>query len=130
EWKKTHWVDGREPAGILSDSFLFTRWSTTYSNANRGRANAMSSALLCYNFLSRDINIDASINLADPDEVANATKKNEACASCHKTLDPLAAYFAGFRPQYVPSFEQQYPIVFYTEPLSDVFARAEPGYFG
>jgi hypothetical protein len=130
EWRKTHFTDGREHAGILSDSFLFTRWSTTYSNANRGRANAMSTALLCYDFLSRDISIDASINLADPDEVANATKKNEACASCHKTLDPLAAYFAGFRPQYVPSFEQQYPVVFYTEPLSDVFARAEPGYFG
>jgi hypothetical protein len=130
EWKVTRYTDGREHAGILSDSFLFTRHSTTYSNANRGRANAMSSALLCYDFLSRDINVDASINLADPDEVKNATKKNQACASCHSTLDPLAAYFAGYRPQYVPSFEQSYPIVFNTGPLAEIFSASEPGYFG
>jgi hypothetical protein len=130
EWKETKYADGREHAGILSDSFLFTRHSTTYSNANRGRANAVSSALLCYDFLQRDITIDATINLADPDEVANATKKNAACASCHTTLDPLAAYFAGFRPQYVPSFEQSYPVVFDTAPLASVFSRAEPAYFG
>jgi hypothetical protein len=130
EWRKTHFADGREHAGILSDSFLFTRHSTTYSNANRGRANAVSSALLCYDFLQRDITIDATINLADPEEVANATKKNEACASCHQTLDPLAAYFAGFRPQYVPSFEQSYPIVFNVAPLAKIFSRAEPAYFG
>src|SRR5262249_7754267 len=120
----------REHAGILSDSFLFTRFSTTYSNSNRGRANAMSTALLCYDFLSRDINVDASINLADPEEVKNATKKNQACASCHSTLDPLAAYFAGFRPEYVPSFEQTYPIIFNTGPLAEVFSASEPGYFG
>lgn len=130
EWKETHYVDGREESGILSDSFLFTRHSTTYSNANRGRANAISSALLCYDFLQRDITIDATINLADPAEVADATKKNAACASCHTTLDPLAAYFAGYRPQYVPSFEQSYPVVFDTAPLASVFSRAEPGYFG
>jgi hypothetical protein len=130
DWRETHYMDGREHSGILSDSFLFTRHSTTYSNANRGRANAVSSSLLCYDFLTRDISIDASINLADPEEVANATKKNQACASCHQTLDPLAAYFAGYRPQFVPSFEQQYPVIFNTEPLSDVFVKAEPGYFG
>jgi hypothetical protein len=129
-WTETKYADGREHAGILSDSFLFTRHSTTYSNANRGRANAVSSGLLCYNFLQRDITIDASINLADPDEVADATRKNAACASCHQTLDPLASYFAGFRPQYVPSFEQSYPIVFNIEPLASVFSKAEPAYFG
>jgi hypothetical protein len=130
EWSPTRYIDGREHAGVLSDSFLFTRHSTTYSNANRGRANAVSSALLCYDFLQRDITIDASINLADPDEVAHATRKNAACASCHQTLDPLAAYFAGFRPQYVPGFEQSYPVVFNTHPLAKVFSSAEPAYFG
>jgi hypothetical protein len=130
DWSPTKYTDGREHAGILSDSFLFTRHSTTYSNANRGRANAVSSALLCYDFLQRDITIDASINLADPDEVANATRKNAACASCHQALDPLASYFAGFRPEYVPTFEQSYPVVFDTAPLASVFSNAEPAYFG
>jgi hypothetical protein len=130
DWQETHYTDGREHAGILSDSFLFTRHSTTYSNANRGRANAISSALLCYDFLSRDINLDASINLADPGAVANAARKNPACVSCHQTLDPLAAYFAGFRPQYLPAFEASYPITFNTAPLANVFSVAEPGYFG
>lgn len=130
DWVETKYGDRREHAGILSDSFLFTRHSTTYSNANRGRANAVSSALLCYDFLQRDITIDASINLADPDEVANATRKNPACQSCHNALDPLASYFAGLRPEYVPTFEQSYPIVFDTAPLASVFSSAEPAYFG
>lgn len=130
EWTETRYPDGREHAGILSDSFLFTRHSTTYSNANRGRANAISSALLCHDYLTRDVEIDSGIDLANPDAVADATKTNAACASCHQTLDPLAAFFAPHRPQYVPSFEQSYPIIFNTAPLASVYAKSEPSYFG
>ncbi len=49
-WQTTKWEDGRGNAGILSDSWLFQRHSSTLSNANRGRANAMSKALLCHDF--------------------------------------------------------------------------------
>jgi hypothetical protein len=130
EWDVAHYRDGREHAGILSDSMVFTRHSTTLSNKNRGRAAAISRGLLCYDFLTRGIEVDASINLADPEEVANAVQKNTACAGCHQTLDPLAAFFGSFHPIYVPSQVESYPFPFYTPGLSQLFTVGEPGYFG
>jgi hypothetical protein len=109
EWQVTQWNDGRPRAGILSDPWVFSRHNSTPSNANRGRANAISKALLCYDFLSRDIEIDASINLADPEMVKNAVVDNDACASCHQALDPLAAFFADYFPIYVADQFTTYP---------------------
>jgi hypothetical protein len=103
EWVQTQWTDGRGNAGILSDSWLFQRHGSTTSNANRGRANAISKALLCYDFADRDIVLDASIDLADPDAVADAVVANPACASCHQGLDPLASFFQDYVPQFLPS---------------------------
>src|SRR5688572_28442775 len=77
-WELSSWEDGRGNAGILSDGWMYQRHSSTISNANRGRANALSRSLLCYDFASRDVELDASINLADPDEVANAVVENAA----------------------------------------------------
>ena len=102
EWIETSWEDGRENAGILSDSWLYHRHSSTRSNANRGRANAISRALLCNDFATRDIELDVSIDLADPEVVANAVEANPTCAGCHQTLDPLASFFRGFFPLRVP----------------------------
>ena len=107
-WEVTAWQDERDQAGILSDPWLFQRYQSTVSNANRGRANAISRALLCYDFLSRDIEVDASVNLADPDAVANAVVENPACASCHQGLDPLAGFLRDWAPVYVPS-DVEYP---------------------
>jgi len=129
-WQKGQFEDGRPHAGILSDSMLFTRHSTTYSNSNRGRANAVARSLLCYDFLERDITVDATINLADPKEVANAVRTNSACASCHQTLDPLASYFGAFHPIYVPSDITSYPFKHYLPALSAAFTTSEPAYFG
>ncbi len=130
-WETSAWQDEREHAGILSDPWLFQRHNSTLNNANRGRANAISRALLCYDFLSRDIEVDASVNLADPDEVANAVVDNAACASCHQALDPLASFFGDWSPVYVPA-EVEYP---HDSFLPDVFEQSgvtlrDPGYFG
>ena len=130
EWQVAHYADGRAHAGILSDSFLFTRHSTTFSNKSRGRANLISRALLCYDFLSRGIAVDTGIDLADPEQVANAIENNGACASCHQTLDPLASYFASFYPIYVPADLEQYPFRVYRAGVPQVFSVTEPGYFG
>lgn len=129
-WQQTHYLDGRPTSGILSDSFLFTRHTTTLSNKGRGRANAISRALLCYDFLSRSIPLDASIDLADPDAVADAVRNNPACVSCHQTLDPLAAFFAGYRPIYVPTQQTTYPVAFMREALRPLLQTSEPNYFG
>jgi len=103
EWVETRWEDGRGNAGVLTDSWLFQRHGSTASNANRGRANAISRALLCYDFAERDIVLDSNIDLADPDAVADAVQQNPACASCHQGLDPLASFFQDYFPQFLPS---------------------------
>lgn len=135
-WEVTQWQDERDQAGILSDPWLFQRYQSTVSNANRGRANAISRALLCYDFLSRDIEVDASVNLADPDAVANAVVENPACASCHQGLDPLAGFLRDWSPVYVPSdvdypFDPYLPGVFEdigaTVRDSNFFGRAGEG---
>jgi hypothetical protein len=130
EWQVTTYEDGRQPAGILSDSALFMRHSTTQSNQNRGRANAVSRALLCYDFLSREIPIDSSIDLADPDAVAHALRENPACVSCHQTLDPLASFFADYFPIFVPADVDAYPFRFYAPELAPYFQPGERAFFG
>ena len=130
-WTTTQWPDERANAGILSDPWIYQRYGSTLGNANRGRANAISRALLCYDFLSRDIEVDASVNLADPDEVANAVVENAACASCHQALDPLASFFKDWSPTYVPA-DVDYPHDPY---VTDVFPNSgvvmrDAGYFG
>ncbi len=129
-WEQTRYQDGRAHAGVLSDSWLFTRHSTTSSNKNRGRANVISRALLCNDFISRQLEVDSSINLADEDEVADAVVANPACASCHQTLDPLASYFGSFHPIYVASDIEEYPFEFFVPELGDFYTVRSPAYFG
>jgi hypothetical protein len=135
-WELTEWTDGRGNAGILSDGWLYQRHSSTVSNANRGRANAISRALLCYDFAARDVELDASINLADPDEVADAVVQNEACASCHQALDPLASFFRSNYPLYVPGDPMSVPSYPHTTYVPDIFPTylgvqmRDPSYFG
>lgn len=132
-WELTEWQDERAGAGVLSDPWLYQRYQSTVSNANRGRANAISRALLCYDFLSRDIEVDSSVDLADPEAVGNAVVDNDACASCHQGLDPLAGFLKDWFPVYVPSDpETIYPFDPYViDIFSDIGATVrDPGYFG
>ena len=104
-WEVTAWADGRENAGVLADSWLWQRHQSTDSNANRGRANAVASALLCSDFLATPIDVDVNIDLSDPNAVSEAVQQNPSCAACHAQLDPLASYFRGFNPGYVPELQ-------------------------
>lgn len=140
EWQVVRWgqpsdpaISPRPSAGILSDPWLFQRHSSTNSNANRGRANAVSRALLCYDFLSRDIELDSSVNLADPNVVQNAVVQNAACASCHQTLDPLASFLQGHFPIYVPEQIPAYPFNSYFPDVFEAVLQIEmrdPAFFG
>ena len=130
EWQITHYEDGRPAAGILSDSYVFNRHATTYSNRNRGRANAMSTALLCFDFLSREIELDATIDLADDEAVRYAVQNNPACVSCHQTLDPLASYFAAYNPLFVGFNVESYPLRFLTPEYQSLLAVSQPAFFG
>ncbi len=113
-WERTPYTDGRPAAGVLSTSALHHRWRSTGNNFNRGRANEISRALLCHDFLAADIMVDTSVDLSDPDVVANAVIANSSCAGCHQTLDPLASYLFAFRGSLAPNAVDAYPVTYYT----------------
>ncbi|HEY8375525.1 MAG TPA: hypothetical protein VIK91_03505, partial [Nannocystis sp.] len=119
-------------AGVLADSWVFQRHGSTRTNANRGRANAIARAFLCVDFTDRDLDVDSNINLADPDAVADAVKKNPTCAACHQTLDPLASFFWGYKTTIVPLLFP-YPHDHYAEGYFSTVLfvpRSDPRYFG
>ena len=134
-WMESEYTDGRPVgAGILASTSFYTRWTTTDSNQNRGRANAWTRAVLCYDFFTRDIIVDTNINLADPNVVNNAVRTNPSCVGCHQSLDPLASHFFGyFIPEDVGEGERSYPIKTYSADLENRWQQGtgrDPGYFG
>lgn len=133
DWKLTAWNDGRPAAGVLDDSYLFWRFRSTGFNYNRGRANEVSKALLCYDFLSNDIVFDGTVDLADPNAVANAVVGNASCNGCHQSLDPLASFFFGYTGNLVPQNINSYPVKLYrpqTEGQWSTTNQRAPSYFG
>lgn len=132
-WQVARWPDGRPAAGILSSSAMWLRHESNGFNFHRERANLVARALLCHDFLSRDVPIDGTVDLADPGVVAHAVSTRPECASCHQGLDPLASYFFGMRG-FVPLFQlERYPIAMWMPGEQDRWMDASgrpPGYFG
>jgi hypothetical protein len=124
------WNDQRPVAGILSSSGLWARHQSAGSNYNRGRANLISRALLCFDFLHSDINIDTSVDLANPQAVQNALRDNPACVGCHQALDPLATTIFGFQKN---ARYATYPVPMWRADWVDDWIGASdrpPAYFG
>jgi hypothetical protein len=95
-WQPAKYTDGRPAVGILTTNSLWWRYTSTDSNANRKRANAISRTLLCSDYLSRPIEFDRNLNLLDEGAVTDALRTDPACISCHNTLDPIASSLFGF----------------------------------
>lgn len=121
-WSRCRWVEqGRGGAGVLSSGAFFLRWQSAAGNLHRGRANAVSTAFLCYDFLANDISLDGvDIDFADPAVVADAVRESPACASCHDSLDPLSSFFFGYRGRLLfNQIEQQsWPLPWYVPPFA------------
>lgn len=90
------YTDQRPMAGVLTMNAMWWRHTSTEENANRGRANALSEALLCESYLDRPIAFPREIDLTDSASIHRAIRDNQACAACHSTLDPLASHLYGF----------------------------------
>jgi len=133
QWERTQWTDGRGAAGVLASTVLYHRWRSNGFNYQRGRANQISRAFLCHDFLHADIVVDTSIDLSDPDAVSNAVVENKSCAGCHQTLDPLASYLFPFRNQLNPGQITSYPVEFYSADRIDQWKftnKRPPLFFG
>ena len=72
---------GAYAAGLLTTPIFLTKYAT-----RRARAHAVYQAFLCKDFIAGSTPITASEN---PD-----LAKRPGCATCHATLEPMAAFFA------------------------------------
>lgn len=95
-WAEARWTDGRPAVGVLASNTVWWRWPSNGDNHHRGRANQITRALVCQDLLERDVSFPPDLDLTDPATVADALRENEACASCHVTLDPIASALFGF----------------------------------
>ncbi len=136
-WQRTSWqtaVEPRPAAGILSSSLWYFRYRSAGANYHRGRANSITRALLCHDYLSADIAVDTSIDLSDPDVVANAVVANPSCAGCHQTLDPLGSLLFGFRNNPNVGAFDTFPVTAFYQPnrerLWNTTTKRPPGYYG
>jgi len=102
-------MDDRPAAGILAESSLFMRYESAGANYNRGRANAITTALLCHDFQSLDIEVDG-VDLSDPDAVNEAVTELPECSGCHHTLDPIASNLFGHFPKFNNMQFDQFPL--------------------
>ena len=131
EFLPSHYTDGREHAGVLTMTTLWTRYPSAGVNSNRHRANAVSRILLCDDYLARPVSfartqIDA-LTSGDPEDVIRDTP---TCQSCHSSLDPLAAHFYGFWWEVDGDFRDQTTYRPEDEPMWRDHANKPPGYFG
>ena len=118
------------PPGILATNSLWWRYMSTTSNANRGKANAISKILLCNDYLSKTIEFDRSVNLLDEDAMNDALKTNPGCATCHNSLDPLASFHWG---TYYTDYQSPSDLKYYhpeREHLWQSYGDIEPAYYG
>ncbi len=124
--------DGRPASGVIASFVLPSRFTSNVANAQRGRANALSRALLCEDFLDRPIDFPEDIPLANSTLIENAIKNVDACQACHATLDPLASHLWGLYT--VPAGDLIWDN--FTDYLGDMESvwmsttGVPPGYFG
>lgn len=128
-WQPARYTDGRPAAGVLATNGMWWRYTSTTSNANRKRANAVSRIFLCNDYLVRPIEFDRNVNLLDEGAVAEAVKTSPACVNCHDSLDPFSAYFFGFwwfdaTPIEAASYHPE------RELLHRDYLGVEPAYYG
>ncbi len=99
EWQEARWSDGRPMAGLLSSSGLWNRYRSGPVNHQRRRAAFVSDKLLCDPISERDVVVPTDLDFADWDAVNEAIWYDPGCVACHQSLDPLGAFFWGFRGQ-------------------------------
>jgi hypothetical protein len=125
-WQVTTYTDGRPLAGVLSDPWMHVRHASTETNRQRARAAHLARALLCVDYMGREVEVSDDADLTAGGR--NAIEDNPVCVSCHQTLDPLGAAFAPYRGVITPEFTFRYPIDEYRPNLAADYDT--PAYYG
>ena len=90
----------------------------------------VSRALLCSDFLVGDLGVEASLDLADPNDLDDAVVDNPACAACHTHLDPLASFIPFLEDWSVAAMT--YPMALFDDQPDhwEGLSGRPPSYFG
>jgi len=129
-WEPASYTDQRPMAGVLSTNALYWRYMSTSSNANRGRANAISRILLCHDYLTIPVEFERDVNLLDGDAVEEALRSNTGCVGCHASLDPIASYLWGFFYYDYDSYLDTTSYHPERELLYETYTQTPPGWYG
>ncbi|MCA9437448.1 MAG: DUF1592 domain-containing protein, partial [Candidatus Omnitrophica bacterium] len=82
QWLRGRYLDGRQHAGVLSQTSFFYRYNNTITNKNRHRANNVTRMFLGDDHLLR--NVGSELRIADPEQdFLDLTLSNPACLACH-----------------------------------------------
>ncbi|MCB9741439.1 MAG: DUF1585 domain-containing protein [Alphaproteobacteria bacterium] len=95
-WLRSRYTDGRPAAGVLSSNTMWWRYTSSESNANRARANAISRILLCHDYTKRPVEATLDVAVQDDAAIRDAVREDPGCVSCHSSLDPMASALYGF----------------------------------
>ncbi len=97
-WTEARYTDARPAAGVLATNGLWWRYVSPIFNYNRGRTAAILDLFICQDILNRPVSFSTPLP-AEPGAADAAVLSNEACLSCHATVEPIAATLFGFLPQ-------------------------------
>ena len=95
-WTAATATDGRPMAGLLSSTSVWNRYNADITNRNRARANFLARALLCADFLDREVSFDFALSAEALAQMETTAQTEPTCLSCHAALDPLAAFLGGY----------------------------------
>lgn len=94
-WVRARYTDGRPAGGVVMTNGMWWRYWSAPNNFNRTRAAAIGRLLLCDDWLTRPVHIDAAAFL-EGSSLEDAVSTQPACIGCHDSLDPLASALFGY----------------------------------
>lgn len=124
-WRRARYPDDRPAVGVMAASGFYWRYTSTYENANRGRAAAWVRSLLC------DGRYEAAVSFQGAtDSLSDRTRSDPTCTSCHGSLDPLAAHFWGFMWRNQEAWLEVTAYNSTNEGMWESIVGVGPGYYG
>jgi hypothetical protein len=130
EWVLATYTDDRPAAGVLATNGMWWRYTTTNSNRNRARAQAILRILLCDQRFEQPIDFDLDALGAAGSDLQQQVVTEPACVSCHVVIDPIGSMLYGFYRIHPESFSEA---IWYYPNRENWYENTElgdPSYFG